>query len=81
MNDEPIEHHEGSGEDEAEQPSSDAPPRRTPSQAAPHLAAMMLAVGEIIEPEKTKVEIAIEHSKPVDPDELSLEFGNLPPLD
>jgi hypothetical protein len=71
---------------ESEEPSEEEfatpiPPRRTGATAAPMLAGMMLAVGEIIEPEKTKVEIAVEHSTDSDEDPFDLDFGNLPPLD
>ena len=57
------------------------PPRKSASTAAPILAGMMLAVGEILEPEKTKVEIAVEHSKPIDDQPFELGFGDLPPLE
>jgi len=57
------------------------PKRRTTGSAVPVLAGMMLAVGEIIEPEKTHVELTVENSKPVDEDPLELDFGALPPLD
>ncbi len=46
------------------------------------LGAAMIAVGEIIEPDKTNVEIA-EVSDEHEPDpeqELKLDFGELPPL-
>ena len=46
------------------------------------LGAAMIAVGEIIEPDKTNVEIA-EVSDEHEPDpeqELKLDFGDLPPL-
>lgn len=63
-------------------PSSDtpSPPRRVRPGAAPMLAAAMLAVGEIIEPEKTEVEIAVEAGEPLD-DGIKMTFGDLPPLD
>ncbi len=56
------------------------PERKSTANSAPVMAAMMLAVGEIIEPEKTHVEIAVEHAKPVDEDPFDLNFGDLPPL-
>ena len=43
------------------------------------IAAAMLAVGEILEPEKTGVEVA-EQRDDQDPD-IDLDFGDLPPLD
>ncbi|MCP3938086.1 MAG: hypothetical protein GY708_22290 [Actinomycetia bacterium] len=45
------------------------------------LAAAMLAVGEIVEPEKTHVEIVGELAGEPHEDELDLKFGALPPLD
>lgn len=69
-----------SDEPSDEEFSAPAGPRRSVSSSAPVMAAMMLAVGEIIEPEKTTVEIAVEHAKPVDEDPLDLDFGDLPPL-
>ncbi len=42
------------------------------------IAAAMLAVGEILEPEKTGVEIAEQREDP-EPD-IDLDFGDLPPL-
>lgn len=45
------------------------------------LAAAMLAVGEIIEPEKTTVEVQQEAGDPNDGlDGIRLDFGDLPPL-
>lgn len=41
----------------------------------------MLAVGKVIEPEKTRVEMTIEVSQPEDPSGgLELDFGDLPDL-
>jgi len=55
-------------------------PRRT-GGANPVLAAAMLAVGEIIEPEKTKAEVVQTDDRPEDDgDELDLDFGHLPPV-
>lgn len=46
------------------------------------LAAAMLAVGKILEPDKTRVEIQIEvPSEPVDLlGDLGVDFGDLPDL-
>lgn len=54
--------------------------RRTGSGSI--LAAAMLAVGEIIEPEKTTVEIAQadDDRHDDDLDGIRLDFGDLPPL-
>ncbi len=44
------------------------------------LAAAMLAVGEILEPEKTVIEIEQESDDPIDDPPFKLDFGDLPPL-
>lgn len=46
------------------------------------LGGAMLAVGQILEPEKTTVEIVQTNDDP-EPDDLpfTLDFGDLPPLD
>ena len=44
------------------------------------LAAAMLAVGEILEPEKTVIEIEQANDDPVDDPPFKLDFGDLPPL-
>ena len=55
-------------------------PRRA-AGTNPVLAAAMLAVGEIIEPEKTKAEIVQTDDRPEDDgDDLDLDFGHLPPV-
>ncbi len=54
--------------------------KRGTAAAAPALAAAMLAVGEVIEPDKTEAVVEMRSSEPVDP-ELALDFGELPPLD
>lgn len=45
------------------------------------LGAAMLAVGEILEPEKTAVEIVQTNDDPIDDPPFDLDFGDLPPLD
>ncbi|MEO0493350.1 MAG: hypothetical protein AAF081_08035 [Actinomycetota bacterium] len=45
------------------------------------LSAAMLAVGEIIEPEKAAVEIAETATDPGEALDLELSFGDLPPID
>lgn len=45
------------------------------------LSAAMLAVGEILEPEKASVEIAEMADDTGDDLDLELSFGDLPPLD
>jgi hypothetical protein len=52
-------------------------PRSTGSSV---LAAAMLGMGQVLEPEKTQVQIEIE--APGDPDDqpFDLDFGALPPL-
>jgi len=75
--------HPGSGDDEPTEDefATPIPKRRTAGSSVPVLAGMMLAVGEIIEPEKTHVELTVENSKPVDDDPFELDFGALPPLE
>ena len=55
-----------------------AEPRRTGQGSV--LAAAMLAVGEILEPEKTQVEIQQENDDPEPDLPVTLDFGELPPL-
>lgn len=45
------------------------------------LGAAMLAVGDILEPEKTTVEIVQTDDDPIDDLPFNIDFGNLPPLD
>ncbi len=55
--------------------------RKGRSGAVTVLGAAMLAVGDILEPEKTTVEIVQTDDDP-DPDlPFTLNFGSLPPLD
>jgi len=50
------------------------------SGATTVLSAAMIAVGEILEPEKTTVELQQTNSDPLD-DDFDLSFGDLPELD
>lgn len=65
-------------------PEEDLPARSKArrSVAGAALAASMLGVGEIIEPEKTSVDIEQVADAPDDLDDglLNLDFGDLPPL-
>ena len=45
------------------------------------LGAAMLAMGEIIEPDKTSVEIAEVADEYVPEEGIDLDFGELPPID
>jgi len=45
------------------------------------LAAAMLAIGDILEPEKTTVEIVQTNDDPLDDLPPNINFGDLPPLD
>jgi len=59
-----------------------APPRRkSRGSAASVLGAAMIAVGEILEPEKTRVEIVQTDDDPEPDLPFTLDFGALPPLD
>ncbi len=51
------------------------------SGATAVLSAAMIAVGEILEPDKTTVEIAQTNDDRHDPDGFDLSFGDLPNLD
>ena len=51
------------------------------SGATAVLGAAMIAVGEILEPDKTSVEIEQTDGERHDPDQFDLNFGDLPSLD
>ncbi len=51
------------------------------SSATAVLGAAMIAVGEILEPDKTTVEIEQTDGAGHEPDQLTLRFGSLPALD
>ncbi len=63
-----------------EQISSDTEETKAKGPGAVILGAAMLAVGEIIEPEKTSVEITEVADDHVPDKGLDLDFGDLPPL-
>lgn len=74
-----------SADDELEYVWIDQPPYRTPPPVRKTgqgsiLAAAMLAMGEILEPEKTKVVIEQADDDPLDDLPFTLDFGDLPPL-
>ena len=60
---------------------SDLDETKAKGSGAVILGAAMLAVGEIIEPDKTTVEIAEVADDHVPDKGLDLNFGDLPPLD
>lgn len=60
-------------------PAAPSKPRGGGAQGG-FLAAAMLAVGEILEPEKTVVEIEQTNDDPLDDPPFELDFGDLPPL-
>jgi hypothetical protein len=69
------------GEDGEETPEPAAAPKRSKGGAQGGvLAAAMLALGEILEPEKTIIEIEQESDDPIDDPPFTLDFGDLPPL-
>lgn len=77
------------GESTTEAESSD-PARPLPSERAVRagrgpgatvLGAAMLAVGDILEPEKSTVEIVQTNDDPEPDLPFDLDFGDLPPLD
>ena len=51
------------------------------SSATAVLGAAMIAVGEILEPDKTTVEIEQTNDDRHDPEGLDLSFGDLPTLE
>ena len=63
-----------------EQILSDLDEAKVKGSGAVILGAAMLAVGEIIEPEKTSVEITEVSDDHVPDKGLDLKFGDLPPL-
>lgn len=77
----PPDEAERDGEDEVDE--SAAPQAKKPKAggATTMLAAAMLAVGDILEPEKTTVEIEQASDDPLDDLPFDIDFGNLPPLD
>lgn len=64
-----------------EQVLSDLDETKAKGSGAVILGAAMLAVGEILEPEKTSVEITEVSDGHVPDERLDLHFGDLPPLD
>ena len=64
-----------------EQIPPDSELTKTKGSGAVILGAAMLAIGEIIEPEKTSVEIAEVADDHVPDEGLDINFGDLPPLD
>lgn len=73
-----------SGRDDESESAATAPagsPARRRGGGAGLLGAAMLAVGEILEPEKTRVEIVQTDDEPLDDLPFGIDFGDLPPLD
>ncbi|MDH3704924.1 MAG: hypothetical protein OES57_02590 [Acidimicrobiia bacterium] len=68
-------------DDEAEDEQTPPPPKPRAGPGASVIAAAMLGLGEVLEPEKTKVDIE-EVAEADDQDDLliDLHFGDLPPL-
>lgn len=73
-----AERHEDDREDAVEPPAKKA---KGGGGATTVLAAAMLAVGDILEPEKTTVEIEQANDDPIDDLPFDIDFGDLPPLD
>ncbi|KAA0233925.1 MAG: hypothetical protein JJLCMIEE_01084 [Acidimicrobiales bacterium] len=57
-----------------------APAPRRRATGGDILAAAMLAVGEIIEPDKTQVQVVMPSDAPGEDDGFDLDFGDLDPL-
>ena len=68
-------------DDEHEVPPAPKPKPKTAGGGTTVLGAAMLAVGDILEPEKTTVEIVQTNDDPIDDLPFNIDFGNLPPLD
>ena len=73
---------EGAGEEITWLPAAEAARRGEPRRAGQGsvLGAAMLAVGEILEPDKIRVEIQQENDDPEPDLPFTLDFGDLPPL-
>lgn len=69
------------GDDEVEEQVASEAKKRKAGGGTTMLAAAMLAVGDILEPEKTTVEIEQANDDPLDDLPFDIDFGNLPPLD
>ncbi|WP_420639237.1 hypothetical protein [Candidatus Poriferisocius sp.] len=54
--------------------------KATGTSAGSALGAAMVALGEILEPEKTRVEIQQEDDEPEPDLPFTIDFGDLPPL-
>jgi hypothetical protein len=67
-------------DDEEPSAAAAAGARRGGTAQGSILAAAMLAVGDILEPEKTVIEIEQANDDPVDDPPFELDFGDLPPL-
>ncbi len=67
--------------EQADEQAPAAPKRSRSAGSATVLGAAMIAVGEIVEPEKTNVEIVQTDDEPLDEPPFNLDFGSLPPLD
>ncbi len=62
--------------------SDQAPARTVRGTGGSMLAAAMLGLGQVLEPERTEVTIEQEGDQPLDDDPLaSLDFAGLPPID
>ncbi len=58
-----------------------APRRRPPARGVPILAAAMLAVGEVLEPERTEVELEVaDLGEGLADLPIAIDFGHLPDL-
>ncbi len=62
------------------EPSDGVMRKVTGSAGGSALGAAMVALGEILEPEKTRVEIQQEDDEPEPDMPFTIDFGDLPPL-
>jgi hypothetical protein len=79
--DEPGAADPGEGDVQRTSPDGDTSPPRPHSRAGSVLAAAMFGLGEVLEPEKTKVVIEQESDDPFKDADLDLTFDGLPRLD
>ncbi len=67
-------------EEEAEEGQSPVAPKRARGGGGMMLSAAMLALGDLLEPQKTTVEIEQTADDPIDELPFNIDFGDLPPL-
>ncbi len=69
------------GEEEDEETPTPTARKRKAGGGINVIGVAMLAIGDILEPEKTTVEIVQTNDDPIDDLPFTIDFGDLPPLD